>query len=121
MPRLTASTGAVRVVDLTDPTPAATWRGPRSQHLDSIEELTAAFPRFMAQLQVMNWAALAGLPMSVGGELIGVLIYRWKEPVVLTSERRELLTTATELLSHALARAQNHDRLLAYVVWSPRS
>jgi signal transduction histidine kinase len=99
-----ALTAQVRVVDINDPTPAGhVARTGESVFLENVEEL-----------EKINWAALAVLPMREGGELFGVMVFRWKGPVAFTRERRELVSTVTELLAHALARAQNHDRLLAY-------
>ena len=49
--------------------------------------------------------------MHEGGELFGVVVYRWMEPVEFTPERRELIETISELVGHALARARNHDHL----------
>ena len=109
-----ATTAAVHVVDLSDPTPAATVaRTSEPDFIECVEELTTRYPQFSQQRGV-TWAALAALPLMDGRELFGVIVYRWNEPVSFTPERRELLTEITELLGRALARAEHHDRLLAY-------
>ena len=54
------------------------------------------------------------LPLLEGGELFGVVVYRWTEAVEFTPARRELIETISELVGHALARARNHDHLVAY-------
>jgi signal transduction histidine kinase len=109
-----ARTSSVRVVDLSDPTPAAeAVRTGEPVFIASLEELCARYPRFVQQLERLDWAALAVLPMREGDELFGVLVYRWMEPVEFTSERRELIETISELVAHALARARSHDHLVA--------
>ena len=70
--------------------------------------------RFVEQLERVDWAALAVLPMHEGTELFGVVVYRWMEPVEFTPERRELIEMISELVGHALARARSHDHLLGY-------
>ena len=110
-----ARTEAVRVVDLSDPTPAAeVVRTGQPVFVASLDELCARYPRFVEQLERLDWAALAVLPLFEGGELFGVLVYRWMEPVEFTPARRELIETISELVGHALARARNHDHLVAY-------
>ena len=110
-----ATTGAVHVVDLSDPTPAArVARTSEPDFIECVEELTTRYPQFSQQRGVVTWAALAVLPLMDGRELFGVIVYRWNEPVSFTPERRALLTEITELLGLALARAEHHDRLLAY-------
>jgi signal transduction histidine kinase len=110
-----ARTSTVRVVDLTDPTPAAeVARTGQPVFLATLQELCAAYPRFVEQLEKLDWAALAALPLLEGGELFGVVVYRWMDPVEFTPASRELVETITELVAHALARARNHDHLVAY-------
>jgi signal transduction histidine kinase len=110
-----ARTQAVRVVDLTDPTPAAhVVRTGEPVYLASLDELCVAFPRFVEQVERIDWAALAVLPLLEGGELFGVVVYRWTEDVEFTPERRDVIETISELVGHALARARNHDHLVAY-------
>ena len=75
-----ARTAAVRVVDLSDPTPAAeAVRTGQPVFVASLEELCELYPRFVQQLERVDWAALAVLPMYEGGELFGVVVYRWME------------------------------------------
>jgi signal transduction histidine kinase len=110
-----ARTAAVRVVDLSDPTPAAeAVRTGQPVFVASLEELCELYPRFIQQLEQVDWAALAVLPMYEGGELFGVVVYRWMESVEFTAERRELIETISELVGHALARARSHDHLVAH-------
>ena len=110
-----ARTAAVRVVDLSDPTPAAeAVRTSQPVFVASLEELCEKYPRFVEQLERVDWAALAVLPMHEGTELFGVVVYRWMEPVEFTPERRELIEMISELVGHALARARSHDHLLGY-------
>ena len=42
------------------------------------------YPRFVEQLERLDWAALAVLPLLEGGELFGVVVYRWMDPVEFT-------------------------------------
>jgi signal transduction histidine kinase len=110
-----ARTQAVRVVDLSDPTPAAhVVRTGEPVFLASLDELCEAFPRFVEQLERVDWAALAVLPLLERGELFGVIVYRWTDVVEFTPARRDVMETISELVGHALARARNHDHLLAY-------
>jgi signal transduction histidine kinase len=110
-----ARTQTVRVVDLSDPTPAAcVVRTGEPVFLASLDELCEAFPRFVEQLERVDWAALAVLPLLDRAELFGVLVYRWTEVVEFTPARRDVMETISELVGHALARARNHDHLLAY-------
>ncbi len=110
-----ARTQAVRVVDLSDPTPAAhVVRTGEPVFLASLQELSAAYPRFVEQLEKVDWAALAVLPLLEGSQLFGVVVYRWIDEVEFTPARREVIETISELVGHALARARNHDHLLAY-------
>ena len=109
-----ARTQTVRVVDLSDPTPAAeVVRTGKPVFVESLEQLCADYPRFVAQLEKVDWAALAVLPLFEGGELFGVVVFRWMDPVEFTPGRRELIETISELVAHALARARNHDHLVA--------
>lgn len=110
-----ATTAAVRVVELTDPTPAAeVVRTGEPVFVGSLDELCDRYPRFVEQLEKPNWSALAVLPLLEADELFGVVVYRWISPVDFTPAHRELVVTASELVAAALARARNHDRLLAY-------
>ena len=109
-----ARTQTVRVVDLSDPTPAAeVVRTGKPVFVESLEQLCADYPRFVEQLEKVDWAALAVLPLFEGGELFGVVVFRWMDPVEFTPGRRELIETISELVAHALARARNHDHLVA--------
>jgi signal transduction histidine kinase len=110
-----ARTQTVRVVDLSDPTPAAhVVRTGEPVFLASLDELSKAYPRFVERLERVDWAALAVLPLLDRGELFGVVVYRWTEVVEFTPARRDVMETISELVGHALARARNHDHLLAY-------
>jgi signal transduction histidine kinase len=110
-----ARTQTVRVVDLSDPTPAAhVVRTGEPVFLASLDELCAAFPRFVEQLERVDWAALAVLPLLERGELFGVVVYRWTEVVEFTPARRDVMETISELVGHALARARSHDHLVAH-------
>lgn len=110
-----ARTQAVRVVDLSDPTPAAeAARTGEPVFLASVEELCTQYPRFVEQVETLDWAALAVLPLLEGGELFGVVVYRWIDEVEFTPDRRQLIETISELVGHALARARNHDQLVGY-------
>jgi signal transduction histidine kinase len=110
-----ARTQTVRVVDLSDPTPAAhVVRTGEPVFLASLDELCEAYPRFVEQLERVDWAALAVLPLLERAELFGVIVYRWTEEVVFTPARREVMETISELVGHALARARSHDHLLAH-------
>ena len=77
----------------------------------AVRRATRASSRSWSRL---DWAALAVLPLFEGGELFGVVVYRWMDPVEFTPARRELIETISELVGHALARARNHDHLVAY-------
>jgi signal transduction histidine kinase len=110
-----ARTRAVRVVDLSDPTPAAhVVRTGEPVFLACLDELCKAYPRFVEQVERIDWAALAVLPLLERGELFGVVVFRWTEEVEFIPARREVIETISELVGHALARARNHDHLLAY-------
>ena len=110
-----ARTQTVRVVDLADPTPAAeAARTGEPVFVASLEELCTRYPRFVEQLEKLDWAALAVLPLFEGGALFGVVVYRWIDEVEFTPARRELIETISELVGHALARARNHDQLVGY-------
>jgi signal transduction histidine kinase len=110
-----ARTQTVRVVDLSDPTPAAhVVRTGEPVFLASLDELCEAYPRFVEQLERVDWAALAVLPLLDRGELFGVIVYRWTEEVEFTPARRDVMETISELVGHALARARSHDHLVAY-------
>lgn len=110
-----AQTQTVRMVDLTDPTPAAhAARTGESVFLATPEEMAAGFPRFVEQVQRLDWAALAVVPLREAAELCGVVVYRWSDEFDFTPTRRELIEEITELVGHALVRARDHDRLLAH-------
>jgi signal transduction histidine kinase len=110
-----ARTQDVRVVDLSDPTPAAeVVRTGEPVYVATIEELCERYPRFVERLERVDWAALAVLPLIERGQLFGVVVYRWVEPVEFTPARRELLEAISELVAHALARARNYDHLVAH-------
>jgi signal transduction histidine kinase len=110
-----ARTRAVRVVDLSDPTPAAhVVRTGEPVFLASLEELCAAYPRFVEQVERIDWAALAVLPLLERGEVFGVIVYRWTDVVEFTPARRDVMETISELVGHALARARSYDHLVAH-------
>src|SRR4029450_3400413 len=75
-----ARTQDVRVVDLSDPTPAAeVVRTGEPVYMSTIEELGDRYPRCVERLERVDWAALAVLPLIERGQLFGVVVYRWVE------------------------------------------
>jgi signal transduction histidine kinase len=110
-----ATTGDVRVVEVADPTPAGdVVRTGRAVYLESTYALVTRYPSMAARVPASVWGALAVVPMNAGGELIGALMVRYPGPVAFTPEDKELLSSTSELLGEALARAMGHDRLAAH-------
>jgi PAS domain S-box-containing protein len=99
-------------IPLDAPLPgAAAVRNRTPTWLDTPEDIAARFPALAAVApSSAEFAALAALPLRVGDQILGVVVFGFARPGPFGKEERELLSAAAEQCALALDRARLLDR-----------
>ncbi|HLH26709.1 MAG TPA: HD domain-containing phosphohydrolase [Chloroflexota bacterium] len=76
----------------------------RPRAVPDVEDLPAADPD-RAAARALGWRALAGLPLRLGDEPVGLLYVAWVTPRQITARERTLLTLLAQHVAVSLANA----------------
>ncbi|HEX2781928.1 MAG TPA: GAF domain-containing protein [Gemmatimonadaceae bacterium] len=87
------------------PTAMATRVG-EARWAESREELVSRFPRLRGPSVSANVAALATVPLFIGGQAVGVMAYAWLHPRAFPDEDREFFLALARQAAQALERSQ---------------
>ncbi|RCG17703.1 serine/threonine-protein phosphatase [Streptomyces reniochalinae] len=100
MPLTAGEPFQVRLDSASPAAEAARTTGP--VYLASPDEYAARFPATYQLAVRAGHEAWASLPLTVRGELVGVWLAAFSEPVAFTSDEQDLLTLTAELLTAAV-------------------
>jgi serine phosphatase RsbU (regulator of sigma subunit)/GAF domain-containing protein/anti-sigma regulatory factor (Ser/Thr protein kinase) len=78
--------------------------------ISDLDELRERFPATPLSDAASNWSAHAALPLQLGTEVLGAMVFSWAEPRRFGGEDRSFLQVVAEQCSLALARASAFHR-----------